>query len=137
MLVQLKKPFTELQFITLLGQVLHGLNYLHTMSPPTIHRDIKVCWPSNLPQSGNILLNSKGQVKLADFGVATQLSDTLAKRQTQIGSPYLFSSLHFSFLTKQISLSDSGWLPRSSKRVPMEPRWTFGVWGSRQLNYFK
>lgn len=79
MLVQLKKPFTELQFITLLGQVLHGLNYLHTMSPPTIHRDIK---------SGNILLNSKGQVKLADFGVATQLSDTLAKRQTQIGSPF-------------------------------------------------
>eukprot|EP01119_Soliformovum_irregulare_P013308 TRINITY_DN3526_c0_g1_i1.p1 TRINITY_DN3526_c0_g1~~TRINITY_DN3526_c0_g1_i1.p1 ORF type:complete len:1045 (-),score=343.24 TRINITY_DN3526_c0_g1_i1:27-3161(-) len=79
MLVQLKKPFREIEIATLVQQVLLGLDYLHTMSPPTIHRDIK---------SGNILLTSKGQVKLADFGVATQLTDTLAKKNTQIGSPF-------------------------------------------------
>jgi len=78
-ITQLKKPFTELQIASLMHQTLFGLYYLHTMSPPTVHRDIK---------AGNILLNSKGEVKLADFGIATQLTDTLKKRQTQIGSPF-------------------------------------------------
>ena len=81
-LIQLKKPFTEPQISSILYQAIQGLHYLHTMQPKIIHRDIK---------AGNILLNSKGEVKLADFGVATQLSDTLAKRQTQIGSPYWMS----------------------------------------------
>jgi serine/threonine protein kinase len=94
MLMQLKKPFTEPQMATLLKQALDGLDYLHSMTPPIIHRDIKVtkislivvCIECNA-KSGNILLNSKGEVKLADFGVAAQLTDTITKRQTQIGSP--------------------------------------------------
>lgn len=39
-------------------------------------------------QAGNILLNNQGASKLADFGVSGQLSDTMAKRQTVIGTPF-------------------------------------------------
>lgn len=41
-LIQLKKPFTEIQIKSVLIQAAEGLNYLHSMSPPIIHRDIKV-----------------------------------------------------------------------------------------------
>eukprot|EP00479_Gromia_sphaerica_P007337 TRINITY_DN2406_c0_g1_i1.p1 TRINITY_DN2406_c0_g1~~TRINITY_DN2406_c0_g1_i1.p1 ORF type:complete len:259 (+),score=34.18 TRINITY_DN2406_c0_g1_i1:434-1210(+) len=44
-----------------------------------IHRDIK---------SGNVLLNADGLCKLADFGVSAQLTNTISKRRTVIGTPY-------------------------------------------------
>eukprot|EP01118_Nematostelium_gracile_P006090 TRINITY_DN1947_c0_g1_i1.p1 TRINITY_DN1947_c0_g1~~TRINITY_DN1947_c0_g1_i1.p1 ORF type:complete len:436 (-),score=149.68 TRINITY_DN1947_c0_g1_i1:71-1378(-) len=71
------KTLTEDQIIVVLKDALKGLIYLH--SRRKIHRDIK---------AGNILLNNKGEGKLADFGVSGQLSDTMAKRQTVIGTPF-------------------------------------------------
>ena len=60
------------------ASIVLGLEYLHGVEN-VCHRDIKC---------GNVLLTSHGEVKLADFGVSAELTNTLNKRKTVVGSPF-------------------------------------------------
>ncbi|PPD96823.1 hypothetical protein GOBAR_DD06143 [Gossypium barbadense] len=71
--------FEEPVIATLLREVLKALVYLH--SHGHIHRDVK---------AGNILVDSNGAVKLADFGVSACMFDTgdrQRSRNTFVGTP--------------------------------------------------
>ncbi|XP_076382237.1 MAP4K3-like protein hppy isoform X9 [Megalopta genalis] len=70
-------PLSEIQIAYMCRETLLGLAYLHSMGK--MHRDIK---------SANILLTEAGDVKLADFGVSAQITATINKRKSFIGTPY-------------------------------------------------
>ena len=70
-------PLTEKQIAFMSRETLQGLAYLHSMQK--MHRDIK---------GANILLTETADVKLADFGVSAQITQTLGKRKSFIGTPY-------------------------------------------------
>ncbi|XP_064287816.1 serine/threonine-protein kinase PAK 3-like isoform X1 [Passer domesticus] len=83
-------------------ECLHGLDFLH--SKQVIHRDIK---------SHNILLGLDGSVKLADLGLAAQLTTEQNKRRSAAGTTYWMA-------------------PEIFTRKPYGPKvdiWSFGIVG--------
>jgi polo-like kinase 1 len=71
-----RKRLTELEVQSYLKQVLEGVKYLH--SHKIIHRDIKL---------GNILLNQKMEIKIADFGLSAKLEYEGERKRTICGTP--------------------------------------------------
>uniref|UniRef100_A0A5F4W386 Mitogen-activated protein kinase kinase kinase kinase n=1 Tax=Callithrix jacchus TaxID=9483 RepID=A0A5F4W386_CALJA len=70
-------PLEERQIAYVCREALKGLHHLHSQGK--IHRDIK---------GANLLLTIQGDVKLADFGVSGELTASVAKRRSFIGTPY-------------------------------------------------
>ena len=74
------KFYNEKEIASIIKMVLKGLQFLHAQRK--IHRDIK---------AGNILLNDEGIAKLGDFGVSAQLTNSISKKVSKIGTPYWMS----------------------------------------------
>jgi len=68
-------PLDEPVVARYMGNMLQGLNFLHTLDPPVLHRDIK---------GANILVGLDRMVKLADFGCSKRSNGTMV--QTLRGS---------------------------------------------------
>ena len=67
-------PLDEESICYILYNLLLALNYLHQHNK--IHRDVK---------AANLLTDYYGDIKLADFGVATDLTETMDKKSSKIG----------------------------------------------------
>jgi len=85
-------PLPEPLLARLSGDMLSGLDHLHHVLK-VVHRDIK---PSN------VLLNSRGEVKLADFGMSGQLASTFSRLASWVGtaaymSPERISGSQYSY----------------------------------------
>ena len=85
-LLKIRKANFELESILKWAdQLLDALDYLHTLTPPTIHRDIK-------PQ--NLKLNSRNRIKLLDFGIAKGVD--LQANVTITNQTFVAATLHYS-----------------------------------------
>jgi cell division cycle 2-like len=70
---EMAEPFMPSEVKTLLLQIASGVEYLHDNW--ILHRDLK---------TSNILMNNRGEIRLADFGMARQFSDPPPLNLTQL-----------------------------------------------------
>ncbi len=74
--VQMQGAMPEAEVLDLAKQMLDILDYLHSCTPPVVHRDFT---PDNL------MVNEEGEVKLIDFDVALQAEEAVKSKVTIVG----------------------------------------------------
>lgn len=74
--VQMQGAMPEAEVLNLAKQMLDILDYLHSCTPPVVHRDFT---PDNL------MVNEEGEVKLIDFDVALQAEEAVKSKVTIVG----------------------------------------------------
>jgi len=94
LLIKRKKPFPLADVLNWLDQLLDALDYLHTLSPPIIHRDIK-------PQ--NLKLTQRGKIKLLDFGIAKSIDDSAS---TITNQTFVAATLNYSPIEQILRVID-------------------------------
>ncbi len=92
-------PFPVSDVVNWADQLLDGLDYLHTQTPPIIHRDLK-------PQ--NLKLNSRGKIKLLDFGIAKGTDS--ANPTTITDQTFVAATLNYSPIEQMIRVIDPTFL---------------------------
>jgi serine/threonine protein kinase len=73
-----KRLMDETEAITVLNALADIMEYMHTRTPPIIHRDIR---------PHNMLRHASGQIQIIDFGAICLAASTLNASNTVIGSP--------------------------------------------------
>lgn len=73
LLDDMQEPFLPSEIKTLLQQILSATEFLH--SHWILHRDLK---------TSNLLMNNRGEIKIADFGMARYYGDPLPTQLTQL-----------------------------------------------------
>jgi serine/threonine protein kinase len=76
-ILDVARPCPEPMIAYVCKKMLMGLGFMHKQF--RLHRDIK---------SDNVLVDQAGQVKIADFGFAVNLTSEAAKRNSVVGTPY-------------------------------------------------
>jgi serine/threonine protein kinase len=75
-LISTTSSINEKAMAYIMKEILQGLVVLH--SKKQIHRDLK---------SDNVLISENGDVKIADFGFAVQLTNEREMRNSTVGTP--------------------------------------------------
>ncbi|KAH1060691.1 hypothetical protein GLYMA_02G165800v4 [Glycine max] len=69
---------SEKRRLSMAYDVASGMNYLHQMRPPIVHRDLK---------SPNLLVDDSYTVKVCDFGLSRTKANTFLSSKTAAGTP--------------------------------------------------
>lgn len=99
----LNAPFNEEELSCICRIVLQSLVYLHSHN--IIHRDIK---------ASNILITKRGKIKMVDFGISRELSQSQSRANSFVGSPF--------WMSPEIVLSQGG--GTYTKKIDI---WSLGI----------
>jgi serine/threonine protein kinase len=77
------RPLGEVQICDLFIQICQGVAKMHSQKPPIAHRDIKI---------ENVLIGTKGTLKLCDFGSCTTRAQVYQSQRERVEEEEIIGS---------------------------------------------